>query len=315
MARLTSSVLPTFDTFRANRVAHEAMFALVATLLAAPLAAQPLADPQEYEALKACIAQAQVAGDDFAVCKGVGAPDCDTDPAICTTGTHAAWTALGLEFGSTLLDRGESLPGFSKSAYLATLETRLSQRRDHCSAFPIGQETELADCLLDGEIGILRWMQASLDAMDAWEPGVGGLPPAAKTNLACMMAHPAQEGPELCGLPPFAVPCEDAACLWQSLEGWRALIQHFGEGAPGDLYDRLAANPVVPTSLTTAPMEAPAETLADIDGDCGDVDVGEDMLQACLFDAANAASDWLTLYQWYLGHDPRLRGNDGEQAQ
>lgn len=310
-------ILTAFPFSRATCAGNLAMLALAFALLAEPLTAQPLglADPEEYEVLKACVTKARNDEGDVAVCKGEGAPDCDTDPAICATGTHAAWSALGLELGSRLLDRGEALPGFSKPAFLATLEARLINRRDRCSDFLIGQEAEQADCLIDGEIDHIRWIQASFDAMDAWTPVLGDLPPVAQTNLACMMAHPAQEGPEQCGLPPFAGFCEGADCMWQNLEGWRALILYFGDGAPGDLYDHLATNPMVPTSLAADPIEPSAATLADIDRDCGDADVGEDMLQACVFDAANEASYWLTLYQWYLGQDPRLRGEERELEQ
>lgn len=151
-------------------------------------------------------------------------------------------------------------------------------------------------------------------AGEAWVLDVGALSPEAEAHLACMMAHPSREGPEACGLQPFDEPCDDTACLWRHLEGWRGLIRYFGAHAPRDLADRLSLNPAVPTFLH-GPVEPPEVTLAAIDRDCPRADVGVDMLEACLFDAANTASVWLDLYQWYHGLNPRLRGTDQEPNQ
>ena len=224
-------------------------------LCATPLTAQPfgLTDPAEYEALVSCLTEVRETDQDISVCKNAGAPVCDDDPAICLTGSQGAWTALALVKGGVLFQRGEGQPGFSKPAFLATLERRLADRRQRCFAFPVGQETEVAECLLDAGIDEVRWMYATGDAMDAWtfEPRL--LTEQAQSNLTCMMAKPSREGPEACGLKPYHEPCRDAGMSVAALARLARSDRVFRNGCTGrsaqtieikpgcsDLFDRSA---------------------------------------------------------------------------
>lgn len=294
--------------------------ALTFMLFATSLSAQPygLADPAEYEAITGCMIEARETGQDIAVCRTIGSPACGegaTAKLDCSMATQFAWSSVAISVGGKVFERGASLPGFSRTAFLGTLEYHQVEVQATCFALPVGQEVSLADCLLDGEIADVRWMLATLDAMEAWIPDTKHLTPQASANLACMVALPSREGPEPCGDTSFNDACDDAACWWRQYQGWRELIAYFGQSAPGDLYDRLAANPEVPTFVSGFQREAPEVTLAELDTFCHPGEEAPDLLGECLFHAANSASGWLDLYQWYLGINPRLRGAVEDQSQ
>jgi hypothetical protein len=140
-----------------------------------------------------------------------------------------------------------------------------------------------------------------------WATQFEGLDAQAQVHLQCILAHPSHEGPESCGLNGHPEVCADAACLSRHLEGWRGLIGAFGKAAPADLERRLEAIPGLPRYVLAAPIEDPEETLAELDKYCPDAVVDEDMLETCVFDAANAASAWVDIFQWLDGVDPRQR--------
>lgn len=144
-------------------------------------------------------------------------------------------------------------------------------------------------------------------AGDKWVADFDRLEPQAKVHLECILGHPSREGPEPCGLNWHPEVCADAECLWRHLQGWRALIEMFAASAPGDLEKRLDAVPGVPGYVHAALPGDPRETLAELDRYCPDAGVYEDMLETCVFDAANAASAWVDIYQWLDGVDPRKR--------
>ena len=145
---------------------------LVATVSASQAARQEILDPELFAELTECVDAARQAGEDVGRCSGVVTERClnsvaaenrrDSDRTFCLMSESFGWTEIGLRTGTTYLDRMDGRAGFSRDDHIAELEDRLSAGRD-CFNVPIGQEERIQECVLDRDVGIVRWIYRLLD--------------------------------------------------------------------------------------------------------------------------------------------------------